>query len=89
MLIKEPVLNPFHIEISNGNHTVLKNNDKVDKKGEPIYETIGYFSSLPSCLKKIAKEKIIENNKEVSLMLRDYIQQYNEITELITNIFKN
>lgn len=89
MIIKDPLLNPFHIEVGNGNHTVLKATGKQDKDGNAIHTSIGYFSNMSSCLKKIVKEKVIENNNNSTLMLRDYIEEYKEENSKIINILKD
>jgi len=88
MTIKDPVLNPYQIEIDSNNHTVQKSTDRLNKKNEPVFEIVGYYSSVEAALTKIARIKSLENNKASALMIRDYISELKEITQSIINHVK-
>lgn len=83
MTIKDPSIYPYQIEIDSNNHTVTKITDRLDKENNPIFEIIGYYNNIPNALKKIAKIKVLDNNKDSALMIRDYASQLEETIKLI------
>lgn len=82
--IIDDMLDPFYIEISENNHTVLENTGKKDKKGELIIKTHGYYNSVGGSLNKI--NKLLTLKDEDDLTLSGYITKLNTIKEELLKI---
>ncbi len=67
-------MNGFFVEIDDMNHTLKQRFDSKNKQEEPIesVRTIGYYPNLPSCIEKIARLNVIQENDEQFLSIREY-----------------
>lgn len=77
-LIKDPLLDPFYIQVEDGSFTVLK-------EGEAI--AWGFYHSLSTALEKIAKFKLA-SNKEKIFSLTEYIQSYEKSIDKLLQTIK-
>ena len=81
MIVKGPELEPYFIEVDSNNHTVFKTTDRVSKKGKPINEFNGYFSSLNGALIKIIKLKASDNLGDSSIAIQDLVTRIEKATQ--------
>lgn len=67
--------NDLIVEVSQNNYTLILDKHKQDKKGNPVYETLGYFGTLAGAVygarEYCIKKKLSENAYE----LRDAIAE--------------
>lgn len=68
--IKDPVLGPYHIEVSKGDYSIFKD-------GDP--KPLAHCSSLNNALKRIAREYLPEKTKQVTI--REYIAENKAILD--------
>lgn len=59
----------FYIEITTYNHILHQEFDTVDKEGEPkrSKRTLGFYSSVQQCLRRVVREKLIREEEDVTL----------------------
>lgn len=90
--IKDPLLEPFYVVKDSYCYTLhmkTKTNPKytVDGTSKDIVKTIGHFTDLASCLKRIAKEKVHFKREYNSVM--EYVNEYNRINDEVKTYMKN
>lgn len=75
MRITHELLKPFEIEADSDQYTLLKIGTANSGKnaGGRVENTVGYYTSLDSCLRKIVKEQILV--KEMKMVLDEYVNQ--------------
>jgi hypothetical protein len=87
MIIEDFSIAPFYIEVDNYNHTVFETKLAKDKS-KTVSKQHGHYSNMPSALRYIAMQKVIMHNQEKTISLKQYIEQYNAISNNITNLIK-
>lgn len=85
MKIKDQLLEPYYINVTDNSYDVIKEVKVSDVKsknfGKITEQNFGYFSKLDNALLKIAKLKLIKNNQEINLS--SYINAYRDMLEKI------
>ena len=85
-IIKDPLMEPFHIQRDTNNFTVYEDTISAkgfggkDPSGKVNTKVVGYYSNFSNALRKIAKEKFYQNKGEYS-SLKEYIDSWNEMKE--------
>jgi hypothetical protein len=80
--IKDPILEPYFIQIDDYNYALCKMNTTEGNKG---YETkIGFYSDLGNCLNAMVRNQIAQQSFK---SLQDYITQYKELQNRLINHF--
>jgi hypothetical protein len=77
MVIKDPKIEPFEIHVDNANHTLIENSivEKGKNAGKTTQTTVGYYSSVKSCLIKIIELKAKADCDKVDIVdLKSYVQ---------------
>lgn len=60
----------YFVEVDEYNYTLKQDTGKVDKKGRPVHNVVGYFSSLSASLRRFAEVSVINSNDHVTI--REY-----------------
>jgi hypothetical protein len=80
--IKDPLLNPYYIQIDDYNFTLCK---ECPTEGNADYETkLGHYTSVSNCLEALVKDTCRQHNYE---SLQDYIDQYKNLQNKLVNHF--
>lgn len=72
-IIKDPALEPYHIEVDEVNFTLMKDEKKL-----------GFFTSFAPALKKVAMLKVNSKNKRMTV--REYIKEFKETQVALDNL---
>ena len=84
--ITDPSMEPYFITVDDNCMTVnikVMPDVRYTNSGKEYNKIIGHYSNLISALKSIAKDK---TNSQSYDSLHNYIQEYNSITEKLTQI---
>lgn len=73
--IKDPILEPYFIQLDDYCYTVQKIITAVES-GKEYQQTLGFYNTLGGCLKAIAKN---ETGSKSYKSLKEYIEEYNQI----------
>lgn len=76
-IIKDPVIEPFWIRLEEKSFVLLKGDEQAPW---------GYFTTLPSCLKRLVGIKLQEGEKEFTL--KEYVNQFQASVDELTRVFK-
>lgn len=80
--IKDPILEPYYIQIDDYNYALCK---KITTGDNNEYESkIGFYKNLGSCLSAMVKNQIHQSSFE---SLQDYITKYKELQNRLINNF--
>ena len=91
ILIKDPLLEPFHITKDNYNFTVVESVKSTrgfggkEPSGKVNEKVVGYYSKISYALKAIAKEKSTSSTKK-SFTLQEYVDSLREIESNINKV---
>jgi predicted S18 family serine protease len=85
MKIVDDLIKPFEIHIDSNSYIVGK--VSINKKGESVFNSDKYYTSLASALKYISREKVRDNNNTMSL--NTYVNSINETFNLLKNSLEN
>lgn len=90
--IKDPAIEPFFVIKDRYCYTLhmkTKTNPKytVDGTSKETIKTIGHFADLPSCLKRIANDKV--QFKPEYNSIKAYINEYKKINDDAINFMKS
>jgi hypothetical protein len=80
IIIRDPFLEPFYIQKDTYCYTVMEDatpDQRYTDSVKKIQKTIGYYSTLGNCLKRISGLKI--NNKQEYNSITEYISEWKEI----------
>lgn len=80
------LINDLVVDVTEFNYTLMVDRHKTDKKGKPIYTTLGYYSNLAGAVNG-AKEYCIKNELRDGLYdLREAIEKINSISTKFSNL---
>ena len=80
--IKDPILEPYFIQMDDHNYTLCKN---VPTQNGDSYETkLGFFGDLDRCINRIVRDQITQKNYD---SLQDYLTEYKELQNRLINHF--
>lgn len=75
----------YFIDIDDYNHTLKERTGNVDKKGNPVDKTLGYYSSIDKALTQLSR-KIVQSSHD-ELDLSSYLKELRKTTdELISAV---
>ena len=84
MTIKDPIIEPFTIEVSDSGYTVSET--KISKTGKEASQPFCYTNKLGFALVSIVNKKMARSQEFVSVA--EYIQKYNEMLNEFTEKIK-
>jgi hypothetical protein len=82
--IKDPVISPYYIQLDDycfGVHKTIV----AEESGKEYHQTLGFYKSLSNALSAIAKDKTMSQSYDT---LKDFMNEYNDITNRINNTIK-
>lgn len=83
----------YVILVDTFNYTPCRDSHKTDKKGNPTYKTIGYYSNLEQALRGIIKDMNARSFEANTLSLQEaleIIQQSNDVfTDMLREVMEN
>lgn len=87
------LIHDYVVDVDQHNYTLMRDKHKRNKKGNPIYETLGYYSSLEGAI-SAAKQCCIKTHlgKEVYSLHEaiEIIRQVNkEFSDLLKEVLGN
>jgi len=88
--IKDIALEPFHLIVDEYGFSLKETvvpDTKYTNNPKPYIQDIGFYSNLPSVLKKVIYLKVCRNLGEQT-DLKTYIKEYKNITNLLSKIFE-
>jgi hypothetical protein len=89
-IIRDPKIEPFYISKDAYCYTIFKTiipdikYTEDNKPGKEYAKALGHFSSFGSCLKRLAKEKL-DNNQSYN-SIQEYIQTYKDLETSIKEL---
>jgi len=75
--MKIHVIDGYFIEVDDRNFTLKVDTGRLNKKGEPIVNDIGYYSTVDAAVNKVIQLKVLNENDE--LTLKEYIEKLREV----------
>lgn len=86
MKIEDPLLFPYFVDVDDANFTLREicTVQEGDNKGSTYEQTIGYYSSLQSILRKVALLKVI--NEESVVDLKTFANKYITVLQNLLQI---
>lgn len=69
------------IDVSPNNYTLMLDRHKQDKKGNPLYEILGYYTSLVTAIRSAREYYIRKRLGEEVLPLHEAIEEVRRITD--------
>lgn len=61
----------YFIRIDSYNHTLYERTDRVDRKGNPVNKSLGYYVNVAHAVKSLTEHIVLNRNNK--LVLEDYI----------------
>jgi hypothetical protein len=89
-IIRDPKIEPFFISKDAYCYTIFKTvtpdvrYTEGNKPGKDYIKPLGHFSSFASCLKRLAKEKVDNNQSYDSI--QEYIQTFKKLEDSIKEL---
>lgn len=71
------IIDGYFIEVDDRNFTLKVDTGRLNKKGEPIVNDIGYYSTVEAAVNKVIQLKVLNENDE--LTLKEYIEKLREV----------
>lgn len=85
MIIKDKKLAPYQIHHDGSNYTVVKKTESKDSKGNRIFKSIAYCSSVESAITKITRLKV--EQPEAVFTVKEYLKavkkEFNKIADFV------
>lgn len=75
--MKIHIIDGYFIEVDDRNFTLKVDTGRLNKKGEPIVNDIGYYSTVDAAVNKVIQLKVLNENDE--LTLKEYIEKLREV----------
>lgn len=75
--MKIHIIDNYFIEVDDRNFTLKVDTGRLNKKGEPIVNDIGYYSTVDAAVNKVIQLKVLNENDE--LTLKEYIEKLREV----------
>lgn len=91
--IADQVIAPFEINVDESQYTLLKmvtitNDKKSSRVGEKRESNLGYYTSFEGLIEKVVRLKIEEDNKNAVITLKEYLTQYQNITNTLKELIR-
>ena len=77
------------IDVSQNNYTLMVDKNKCDKKGNPIYETVGYYSSLEGAVQGAKNYYIRKKLEADTFTLTEAIKAIQECNKDFMDLIKD
>lgn len=75
--MKIHIIDNYFIEVDDRNFTLKNDTGRLNKRGEPIVNDIGYYSTVDAAVNKVIQLKVLNENDE--LTLKEYIEKLREV----------
>ena len=82
--IKDPLIEPYYIQLNDYCYAVHKG-IIAEESGKEYQQTLGYYKNLGSALDAIAKDEAMKISYST---IQDYITQYNQIVNRLSQVIK-
>jgi hypothetical protein len=82
--IKDPLIEPYYIQLDDYCYAVHKG-IIAEESGKEYQQTLGYYKNLGSALDAIAKDEAMKISYST---IQDYITQYNQIVNRLSQVIK-
>ena len=82
--IKDPLIEPYYIQLDDYCYAVHKG-IIAEESGKEYQQTLGYYKNLGSALDAIAKDEAMKISYST---IQDYINQYNQIVNRLSQVIK-
>lgn len=77
------IIDNYYAQTNNYGYTVLRKKEAVDKKGNPMYSTLGYCGKLKEVLQVVLKDLVQNHAENQEITLKEAIQYVKEQTDRI------
>ena len=82
------LIHNYVVDVSQYNYTLMIDKLKHNKDGKPVYETVGYYSSLSGAI-VAAKENCIKRQFfDSTVSLEEAVQTVNQISQEFSDLLK-
>lgn len=85
MILKDEKLGKYEVHLDGSNYSVIERTG-INKKGDDVFKTHAYCSSMESAISKIIRMKV-ENNDNVH-SLESYLKELKSQSEQLNKAFK-
>lgn len=78
----------YSIDVDKYNYILIKDEKRLNKKGEMVFKTIGYYPSLESAISACAEQYERDAFSENELSLHEAIEYIRQTRDRFANILK-
>lgn len=76
------------VDVSQGNYTLMLDRHKLDKKGNPVYETLGYYCTLAGAVKGARDYCVKKRLSEMDFNLPKAIHEMNLVDSEFSDLLR-
>ena len=78
----------YSIDVDKYNYILIKDEKRLNKKGEMVFKTIGYYPSLESAISACAEQYERDAFSENELSLREAVEFIRQTRDRFANLLK-
>lgn len=82
------IIDDYYALSNNYGYTAIRNAGKVDKKGNPVYVTLGYCGNLKEVLQLVIKDKVHSRVSMEDMELEQALEHIREQTDRVMDALK-
>lgn len=79
----------YYAKVDDNCYTLVFDKRKTDKEGNKLYDSIGYYGTLKSCINGLRRHLEKKELQKADLSLQEAIKKIQEVGETIKGIFKD